>query len=302
MKRTGFTLIELLVTVVVIAMLAGMLMVGVQAARQAAQRAQCQNNQRELGKAMIGFATANKGLPGYVNNIAGKPLSWGAVLLPNIGENGRYETILEHGTGTSGDAILGLGIFVCPLAGKSSASEPALSYVVNCGTWDSKETPAVAKYALFQDRRGSSSTAKVSLDADGIPDGLGSTILMSENLQADRWFRSAWDAGDSGDDPDDNNPTKRNIAYGGFVWSHPNETTRTPNNGVLRINKDISGFPSDDLDRFNKYARPASNHPGVVMALYADGSVKTVDDDVEEIVYFRAVCPNDAKACQGMGW
>jgi prepilin-type N-terminal cleavage/methylation domain-containing protein len=141
--RRAFTLVELLVVIAIIGILMGLLIPAVQSARETARRAQCTNNQKQIGLAIHQFEMTKHHLPGYVNLVNGTQVSWVPLLFPFLGRLDLWEGTTAVPGWRRGNpaaapfpAVSRVGEFVCPDDFEVARVQPALSYVVNLGLYD----------------------------------------------------------------------------------------------------------------------------------------------------------------------
>ncbi|HVU85800.1 MAG TPA: DUF1559 domain-containing protein [Pirellulales bacterium] len=122
--RSGLTLVEVLVVIAIIGILIAILLPAVQMAREAARRAQCQNNLKQMGIALQTYHDTWKVFPRGSWPVTGNNLSWSASILPQLEQQALFNLINQNApfydptNFSAGQTVL--PVFICPTSPKDT--------------------------------------------------------------------------------------------------------------------------------------------------------------------------------------
>lgn len=303
----GFTLIELLVVIAIIAALIALLLPTVQAARQAAWRAQCLNNLKQIGLALHNYHDAHESFPpGFITHPDEEPpgtspkfvpscrpkkpvplvtyghpgWAWGSLILPQLEQTALYNqinfsvTVVDYENDTTN--LTRVAAYVCP------ADSGGQLFTVRDQNGKYADVPQQMPVSNYVGSFGTGSIPEVPVGHDGlfgrnavvavrdIRDGTSQTLAVGERHN-DRGF-TTWPA----------------RVPGGWLfptWLERQGGPFSPAQGVPGCSLVLAPVGLVDAPRTpnNASGHPedfSSRHPGGVNFLFADGSVRFVKDAV----------------------
>jgi prepilin-type N-terminal cleavage/methylation domain-containing protein len=311
-KSKGFTLVELLVVIAIIGILIALLLPAVQAAREAARRSQCVNNEKQQGLATHNCLSAIKVLPPMAAEDAYKAISVsgpfrgvkGATayywLLPYMEEQAVFDDAKRYGQmyvyQGAGRPLIGpagkpIRTLLCP-----SETTGAFGSGLSQSNYGSSAPFAVSCYAANYLVFGKPNAGKEPSDPADHPlriqgqtkfkdliDGSSNTIVFAERYA---------NCGTSVD-------PHTNVQ--GNLWADSNREFRPSFciNNFRQLPEDKGYLPClmfQELPHWYRTCDPAraqTHHFGVMNVGMADGSVRGISSTIRDVIWQRLCDPRD---------
>jgi prepilin-type N-terminal cleavage/methylation domain-containing protein/prepilin-type processing-associated H-X9-DG protein len=293
--RSGFTLIELLVVIAVIAILIGLLLPAVQKVREAAARAQCQNNLKQIALAAHNYHDSYKKLPAGWDFAT----SWGplARILPYL-EQGNVHKMIDF-TRSIDDPVnrparlVTVPTYLCPSDMENPM--PSLGAPTNYhGNAGSLPVFVIARGLNGGEQpNGVFFTESKNIKLTAITDGTSNTAFFSERVLGDGNMGMVSPLEDVFNGPnaapgrpasadeawawcqsvDVTNPANQFPIFMGAPWGHGQHSYQhiSPPNG-----RSCGWLPS-----LRATMAATSRHTGGVNVAFGDGSTRFVNDSVD---------------------
>jgi prepilin-type N-terminal cleavage/methylation domain-containing protein/prepilin-type processing-associated H-X9-DG protein len=299
----GFTLIELLVVIAIIGVLIALLLPAVQSAREAARRAQCTNNLKQLGIGMHNHHDSQGTFPPGAWNSPAR--TWTFHILPYLEQQAMSNALNFNATfyDLKNSTVTGatLTAFLCPsdpgagtpITVSGQPTRKKGNYAANWGNshydqgnpapFDGPNGSVTPIRGAF---RVNTSTTPPSNMRD-FTDGTSGTMLLSEviatlpngslvDLRGDIWSSSR-------------------CAFMYTAYTPPNSKIRDQMDGKNECAYPFGTNPPCSIGTGSQpdFNAARSRHSGGVCVLFADGSVKFVKDSVN-VETWRALSTKDA--------
>ncbi|EAQ79224.1 DUF1559 domain-containing protein [Blastopirellula marina] len=317
--RRGFTLVELLVVIAIIGVLIALLLPAVQQAREAARRLQCTNNLKQMGLALHNYHDIHGSFPaGYyrhnndnsVSAFDGPGWGWGAMILPQIEENNRFEALQVNSRPASDDADIvansqpPISAYRCPSAPggdlneslPNSSSAPAHGLSTYKGVFGDRNTQARYTDALPNcsyyagscvDGGNGVFSANSKVKFRDITDGTSNTVMIGEVPYG----------------PNGTTGSSGLVDYRGAVWigitANGNSTAGVRSNvATIQTLRGVTASGAvSTLNAINGTSSYAfgSHHNGGAQFVLADASARFIPETLDSKIMNRISARNDGE-------